>query len=549
MAVSPGTAPEDIMLRVHALLYLLTMGSLIPTAPPPAQAGDGVARADAIVAEWVAAERVPGAVLLIARDGDVLFEKAYGQAQLYGYDEGQYGASAAGEHRADALRRLPDAVPMRANTVFDLASLTKVMATTFAVMLLVDDGRIDLNAPVQRYLPDFGAPAALGTPSSRAAGSEFAAATPAGNTAKATITVRQLLTHRSGLSQWQPIYYAAENADAAYRFIRDFPLGWQPGTERHYSDLGFMLLGMLVERVSGTGLGELLHERLYGPLGLTATRFRPDSPRPRAFAATSHGNPFEHRMVHDPDFGYRIDIDPDSWDGWRRHTLVGEVNDGNAFHAFGGEAGHAGLFSTARELQVLVQLVLNRGEYGGRRYLSAAVVDRFLAPTGDGQALGWQVPDHLPAGSFQHTGFTGTYVAGLPAAGTAIVLLINRQNVGVNDEGQYPDVGELQRGVTRAVLETGRPADSKDATARGSNQLSYEPVRGEAPDLVKRSRLLEQMRGPRHDLDARRHAHARPSLDRASRTNPEGSVGFPPTALSALFRFCAGARHRSVESL
>lgn len=441
--------------------------------------------ADGIVSEWVVAERIPGAVLLVSRAGNVVLERAYGQAQLYRFGDGEYGAAAAGEARPDALQRLAEPVPMRTDTIFDLASLTKVMATTFAVMLLVDDGALELDAPVQRYLPDFGAEPPAGAPGTRGgataprAGTSAAGAAGTGTPAigdKATITLRQLLTHRSGLSQWQPIYYSARDTDGAYRFIRDFPLAWRPGTERHYSDLGFMLLGILVERVSGSELGEFLQAELYEPLGLTATGFRggpappgaadrnaPSAggtdrgsaalPEPGVLAATSHGNPFEHHMVYDPDFGYRIDLDPTVWNGWRRYTLVGEVNDGNAFYAFGGEAGHAGLFSSARDLQVLLQLLLNGGEYGGRRYLSAAVVERFLTDTGEGQALGWQVPADLPDGSFHHTGFTGTYVAGVPAARLAIVLLTNRQNVGLNEQGQYADLGELQLAVARAVIE------------------------------------------------------------------------------------------------
>jgi CubicO group peptidase (beta-lactamase class C family) len=152
-------------------------------------------------------------------------------------------------------------------------------------------------------------------------------------------------------------------------------------------------------------------------------------------------------MVHDATFGYRYDGDPDAWAGWRRYTLSGEVNDGNAFHAFGGAAGHAGLFATAADLRVLLQLLLDRGEYGGRRYLSAEVVETFLTPASDGQALGWQVPGNLPAGSFAHPGFTGTWVLGVPAEGLAVVLLTNRQNLGVDERGYYPDLGELQRAV------------------------------------------------------------------------------------------------------
>ncbi|HSG09609.1 MAG TPA: serine hydrolase [Longimicrobiales bacterium] len=391
--------------------------------------------ADALVADWVDAERVPGAVLLVAKDGEVVLEKAYGWAQLYDYGEGEYGASAAGEARPEALRRLQRPPPMDASTAFDLASVTKVMATTFAVMLLVDRGLLDLDAPVSRYLPDF-----------------------AGG-GKDAITLRHLLTHRAGLLQWVPTYYHAADADGAYAYIRDLPLGWRVGEGRHYSDLGFMLLGRVVEQVSRTPLDRYLRRELYEPLGLTSTGFRaPGEAQPGSapiFAATSHGNPYEQRMVHDSTFGYRIAGDPDAWDGWRRHTLVGEVNDGNSFHAFGGVAGHAGLFSTAGDLGVLLRLLVKRGEVGGRRYLRAETVDVFMAPTGDGQALGWQVPGYAPPGSFVHTGFTGTYVLGVPEEGLGVILLTARQNVGLDDRGLYPDVGPLQRGVAASLVGAG----------------------------------------------------------------------------------------------
>ena len=436
----------------------LAAASCTPMEPTPSRADDGIRAADSLVREWVETERVPGAVLLISRGGDIVFEEAYGWARLYEYRDGQGGASAAGESWPAAMQRLAEPVPMTTETVFDLASVTKVMATTFAVMLLVDEGELDLDAPVSAYLPDF-------------VDNATASAQRPSGAGKDEITVRHLLTHRAGLFQWKPTYYHAGDAEQAYAYIRDLPLSWSPGAERHYSDLGFMLLGRIVELVSGRPLGAFLDERLYGPLALEAIEFQPVTPddtstsqdapasgtrrRPaggpvgaRRFAATSHGNPYEHRMVHDPGFGYSIGGDPEAWAGWREHTLAGEVNDGNAFHAFGGVAGHAGLFSTAADLQVLLQLLLNRGEYGRRRYISAEVVDSFLAPTGDGQALGWQVPDHAPAGSFSHTGFTGTYVLGVPAEGVALVLLTNRQNLGVDGRGQYPDVGELQRAVS-----------------------------------------------------------------------------------------------------
>ena len=280
------------------------------------------------------------------------------------------------------------------------------------------------------------------------------------------MTLRSLLTHRAGLNQWLPTYYQTTNRDEASEYIRARPLVWEVGEGRHYSDLGFMLLGLAVERVAGTSLDAFLRERIYEPLGLEQTGFRPMDATGKAvgqaqgrggtgarFAATSHGNPYEHRMVHDSTFGYRIAGDADGWDGWRRYTLSGEVNDANAFYAFRGIAGHAGLFSTARDLNVLLQLLINRGEYGGRRYLNPQVVDTFLASTGQGQGLGWQLQAYIGQSSFSHTGFTGTLVLAVPEFDLALVLLTNRQNRGIDEDGLYPDVDPLQRAVLAAVME------------------------------------------------------------------------------------------------
>jgi CubicO group peptidase (beta-lactamase class C family) len=131
-------------------------------------------------------------------------------------------------------------------------------------------------------------------------------------------------------------------------------------------------------------------------------------------------------MVHDTAFGYLYPGDPVSWDGWRRYTLAGEVNDGNAYHAHGGVAGHAGLFSTAGELRRLVELLLRGGVDQDRRFLREETVEEFLTPTAFGQALGWQTPPWVPDGSFSHTGFTGTFVLGVPSRGVALILLTNQ---------------------------------------------------------------------------------------------------------------------------
>jgi CubicO group peptidase (beta-lactamase class C family) len=367
---------------------------------------------------------------------------------------------------------------MTPGTSFDLASVTKVMATTMALMLLVERGEVSLEAPLYRYLPEFRGPQ------------------------QDSVTVRHLLTHSAGLAQWQPLYYEAENPEAAFRVIREMPMSWGVGEARHYSDLGFMLLGYLVEAVTDQPLDAFLRRELYGPMGLERTGFRrpecgksfgtrtgdpADSDPPEAgvdrrdagalatgevqipcpagpFAATSHGNPFEWRMVHDSTFGYLYRGDPTSWNGWRRHTLVGEVNDGNAFHAHRGVAGHAGLFSTAAELKRLLQLLLDGGVSRDGRFLREETVGRFLRPTAFGQVLGWQTPVWAPAGSFSHTGFTGTFVMGIPAEKLAVILLTNRQNLGVGEDTRYPDLGDLQQGVVEAIL-AGRGKESPASAA------------------------------------------------------------------------------------
>lgn len=387
-------------------------------APDPGTTTDpGLVEADSLVRVWIDSGRVPGAVLLVAQDGVVRHRQAYGLASA------------------------EDRIPMTESVTFDLASVTKVMATTFALMLLVDRGQVDIDASVMTYLPDF-----VGDGRER-------------------VTVRHLLSHRSGLPQWVPVYYHASDPEEAYAYVRSLPLSWPVGEERHYSDLGFMVLGRVVEEVSQQGLDEFVRTQIYEPLGLKSTGFIPvagpnegsnegsvaRSVGEILFARTSRGNPFEYRMVHDPDFGYRIDGDPDAWSGWRSDWLDGQVNDGNAFHAFRGVAGHAGLFSTADDLNVLLQVLLQRGRYRGQDVVSEQTIARFLETTGDRQALGWQLPSYGPEGSFGHTGFTGTFVLGVPGQSLALVLLTNRQNFGVNEETQYPDVGPLQRAVTEAV--------------------------------------------------------------------------------------------------
>lgn len=401
-------------------LALLAVACTRHVAPPPAAEpasgltpalARGIATADSLVQAGVGRD-YPGAVLLVARNGRVLHERAFGWAQLY-----------------DArMHRLAHPPAMRATTLFDLASVTKVMATTFAVMMLVDRGQVELDAPVYRYLPDFRGPR------------------------RDSITVRHLLQHSAGLVQWQPLYYHASSSAECYRVIRDMPLQWGVGAGRHYSDLGFMLLGYIVERVSGERIDRFVARELYAPLGLRRTTYLPRAHGLTGFAATEIGNGYERHMVYDSTFGYRYAGDPTAWNGWRNRVLDGEVNDGNAWYANGGVAGHAGLFSEAGELRVLLDVLLGHGSYQGRQVISSTVVDEFLTRDRYDNYLGWMRPSGLPEGSFSHSGFTGTYVLGVPRDGLAIVLLTNRQNMGTDDRGYFPNVGPLDLEVARAIV-------------------------------------------------------------------------------------------------
>jgi CubicO group peptidase (beta-lactamase class C family) len=260
-----------------------------PRAPDPALA-EGIATADSLI-QTAVGRLTPGAVFVVSKDGRVVHERAFGVSQLNDYDG----------------HRIASPPVMRTTTLFDLASVTKVMATTMAMMMLVDRGKVDLDAPVYIYLPDF-------------RGQHLD-----------SIKVRQLLQHSSGLVQWQPLYYHASNTSQTYGVIRDMPLGWGVGEARHYSDLGFMLLGDIVERISGQRLDDFVTQNLYRPLGLRSTTFNPRARGFSEFAATEQGNVYEKHMVYDSTFGYRYPGNPTAWNGWRQSVLNGDVDDGNAY--------------------------------------------------------------------------------------------------------------------------------------------------------------------------------------------------------------------------
>ena len=335
-------------------------------APPDAALGNGGLLPDRLVEAGSAvydavAGGIPGAVLLVGRGGTVALQSAFGYAAV----------------RPDPPR------PADLGTIYDLASLTKVVATTTAVMLLWEAGRIDLDAPVARVLPALAA-------------------------AWGGVTPRHLLTHTAGLvagGSWAGKRVTLSEMVAA--IVQTTPRS-VPGATFRYSDYSAILLGALVEAVAGQPLDTFCRARIWEPLNMTDTGFTPDPARAARCAATTSGDdtPQTRGIVHDP-----------------------------TARALGGVAGNAGLFSTAADLARFCQMLLGGGEVGGVRVLKAETVQRMIAPQvllgGGTRALGWDLTSpysirgDMPPGSFGHTGFTGTSLWLDPMTQTFIVLLTN----------------------------------------------------------------------------------------------------------------------------
>ncbi len=344
------------------------------------------ARLDSLVLAELQAGGAPGGVLAVGRHGRLVHLKGYGVTDW-----------------------VPSAPRVDAATLYDLASLTKVVATTTAAMLLEEEGRLDLNLPVRAYLPEFDAPD------------------------KAAITVRMLLTHAGGLESYAPLYRQHRGRAAYLAQINARPLRSTPGTQTVYSDWDMVLLQAVVERITGRPLDAYVAERVFRPLGMTDTRFTPD---------TSNA-PLRRRIA------------PTAVDGTRGGLLWGTVHDGNAW-ALGGVSGHAGLFSTAHDLAVFAQLLLDGGSHAGVRLLRPQTIARWTTVQGgrSSRALGWDTPapastagQYFSPRSFGHTGFTGTSLWVDPDRGLFVVLLLNR----VHSRGESAGMGALRRRVNDAV--------------------------------------------------------------------------------------------------
>jgi len=312
------------------------------------------------------------------------------------------------------------------DTIYDLASLTKVVATTTVAMILVDEGRLDLDKRVSSFLPKFQ------------------------GGAKDQVTVRHLLTHSSGIDWWAPLYKELKTKEAYLERIQAMDLVYEPGTKSVYSDLGVVLLGEILERVAGEPPAAFARRRVLDPLGLRDTQFRP-------------GPALLPRIA------------PTEQDPWRGRLVHGEVHDENAF-ALGGVAPHAGLFGTAPDLARFCQMLLNGGVYDHHRIVSRAVVDRFTTRAGvpgSTRALGWDTaddgsgtrsstpgtPGYSSAGrllsprSFGHTGFTGTSMWMDPERGLFVVILTNR----VHPTRENNAIREVRAAIGDAVARAATP--------------------------------------------------------------------------------------------
>ena len=299
----------------------------------------------------------------------------------------EHGAAHAVAGRRSVDTATTTTAPMTFDTLHDLASVTKVVATTTALLALVSAGQLALDDPAVRYLPEFGAGA------------------------KATITVRDLLAHRAGLWEWHPLYaVAAGDPAAADAFVDRLDLRYPPDQARHYSDLGFVQLGRIVAVVAGLPLDRAVAQLVTEPLGLVRTTFA--TPAGPLVAMSAFGDDVERAMLASGS-PYPVPYGPDDFAGWRDRAVLGAVNDGNAFHAYGGVAGHAGLFSDLTDM-IRFALALAEPEAHAASW-RPDVVAEFVAPGPDAaQALGFRrYPIQLGGRSTTlvgHTGFVGCAV-------------------------------------------------------------------------------------------------------------------------------------------
>lgn len=449
---------------------------LHPDVPPPIRISlEHEAAIDRAVREAIASGAAPGAVVVIGAADGVLFRRAYG---------------------ARALE--PAREPMSVDTIFDLASLTKAVATASAIFRLVELGHVELDAPVSRYLPEL-----------------------AGR-GRERVTVRHLLTHTSGLPPVDPLSAYGSSRERSIARILRTALQAPPGTRTRYSDLGFIVLGALVERVSGQRLDVFVSEQLFEPLSMNETGYVPPSELHTRVAPTERaprrGQAMIRGVVHDPR-AYRL----------------------------GGIAGNAGLFSTADDLSRFARLLLGEGSLEGTQLFRPETVRAMRTrQPGSDRALGWDM-DHpsLTEAAFGHGGFTGTSLWLDPELDLFVLLLSNR--VHPNGRGNVqPLVRELGRIAREARANAMPPAEAsvlngidvlrreRFASLEGAKIVLLTHDAARARDGMRTLDLFAEAEGltlvrvlsPEHGLSGRQEGHVRDGHD--ERTGIEVQSLFGP---------------------
>lgn len=425
-------------------LAIQSFAASLPMAAPAlvGMSGRHLLHIDRAVTDSIAKRELPGAVVLVARRGRVVWRKAYGARAV-----------------------LPQREVMTTDTIFDLASLTKVLATATSIMILVERGSLRLSDPVSLYLPELK------------------------GESRESITIEHLLTHRSGYAPDFDLNEQWSGYDEAMKRLATESLRNPPDTRFVYSDIGYIALGEVVKRVSGMPLDEFAHKNIFEPLRMRDTHFRMTgeivslsrSPQRNDSLTIQRIAPTETRRAATSYLG-GVSDKTEGGERWLR----GAVHDPTA-NRMGGVAGHAGLFSTADDLAIYCQMIMNGGQYGGIRILSPMSVAMMTRPravmdNGSARGLGWDIAstfstnrgDLFPLGSFGHTGFTGTSIWIDPASESFIVFLSNR----VHPDGSG-DVGSL-RGRVAAIV-AASITDTKVEQARAeSAQFASEVLTGVA---------------------------------------------------------------------
>jgi CubicO group peptidase (beta-lactamase class C family) len=346
-----------------------------------------------LVASGIEKGVFPGAVVSVRQKGAPVLFEAFGHAEI-----------------------TPTRRPMQRDMLFDVASLTKVIATLPAVLRSVSMGRLDLDRPVADYLPEW-----------------------AREESRRFVTLTHLLTHTSGLPAWRPYYLKLRSSGDYLKQICCEPLEYTPGSRVVYSDLGLQLTGFLLERVWQKPLEDICQELVFEPLELERTGFAPGaSVAPEGVVATEAGNPFERQMCLEytakckaselPPGAFHVTEQDVFALPWRTETICGAVHDGNCFYGLGGVSGHAGLFSTAEDVAKYLAMWRAEGQVKGLQYLDRALVRSAVANRTQGLNLGRGLGFDMAykPGVFGHTGFTGTSMWYDPDTDTEAVVLTNR---------------------------------------------------------------------------------------------------------------------------